>query len=77
MAEEKLFSNDVESNEVGHEFNEGYLSDVQGTRASVSTKDVESSVSEAEPASTAPAGEATAEVASGTAAAAGSFSSPD
>ena len=75
MAEEKLFSNDVEFNEVGHEFNEGYLSDVQGTRASVSTKDVESSVSEAEPASTAPAGEATAEVASGTAAAAGETTS--
>lgn len=68
MAEEELFSSGVEFNEVGHEFNEGYLSDVQGTRASVSTKDVESSVSEAEPASTVPAGEATAEVASGTAA---------
>ena len=75
MAEEKLFSNDVEFNEVGHEFNEGYLSDVQGTRASVSTKDVESSVSEAEPASTVPAGEATAEAASGTAAAAGETTS--
>lgn len=55
-----------EYNPVGNEFNEGYLSDVQGTRGTLKSSDVES-VSDVEPASAAPAGEATSEAISGSA----------
>ena len=56
-----------EFNSVGNEYNEGYLSNVQGSRGSVKTSDLESTVSDVEPAAAAPAGEATSEVITGSA----------